>query len=75
MTEQPQRITLALNREPGSEGRWPIPIAKWPGFRIAEIADLSGNRITGFTQEADAVIYQSGATDVGELDVYGLKPN
>jgi hypothetical protein len=59
MTEQPQRIILALNRVPGREGRWPIPIAKWPGFRIAEITDLSGNRVTGFTQQGDTVVYHS----------------
>jgi hypothetical protein len=66
MMEQPKRITLAINREPGTQGRWPIPVAKWPGFRIAEISDLSGNRITGFTQEGDAVVY-GGPQNVDQL--------
>jgi hypothetical protein len=59
MMEQLRHITLAINREPGTPDRWPIPVAEWPGFRIAEITDLSHNRITSFTQEGGAVVYQS----------------
>ena len=59
MTEQPKRVTIAIKREPGTEDRWPIPLSKWPGFRIAEISDFSGNRIAGFTQEGGAVVFKS----------------
>jgi hypothetical protein len=57
--EQPKRITIAIKRDPGTEDRWPVPVSGWPGFRVAEITDLSGNRISGFSQADGAVVYRS----------------
>jgi hypothetical protein len=59
MTEQLKRITLALNREPGRQDRWPIPVTQWPGFRIVEITDLRGARVGNFVREDGGVVCRS----------------
>lgn len=53
-----QRITLELRREQESKDRWPVPLYNWPGFQISEITDLSGNRITDFTERNGVVVYR-----------------